>query len=332
VPFVPRLAARLGVLTLLWLSIAAAITSFLAFKLLFALAWWFPLRFVFAAAFGVLFVLSEFWINAAAPPHRRGLVMGIYATVLAIGFAIGPAALKAVGTSGWPPYLAGTALYALAAVPLAAGRGLSPTLEGRPTRGVASFVVTAPAATLAALVFGAAESGGFALLPVYALRLGFDPEDAAFLVSVLALGTVAFQIPIGLASDRTDRRLVLLVAALAGLAGAAAMPLTAGRNWGFAATLFAWGGLTGVLYTVGLAHLGARFTGADLAGANAAFVVLYSVGLAVGPPVIGWCMDASAHGFAWSLAGFFAAYTAVVIRRMRRDRTPPPGGGRTTNV
>jgi MFS family permease len=328
VPFVPRLAARLGVLTLLWLSIAVAITSFLGFKLLFAVAWWFPLRFLFAAALGVLFVLSEYWINAAAPPHRRGLVMGIYATVLAIGFAIGPAALRIVGTSGWPPYLAGTGLYALAALPLVAARGLSPALEGRATRSVLSFVLAAPVATLAALVFGAVETGGFALLPVYGLRLGFDPGNAAFLVSVLALGTVVFQIPIGLLSDRVDRRFVLLASGLAGAVGAAAIPLVAGQNWGFYATLFVWSGLVGALYTVGLAHLGARFTGIDLASANAAFVALYNVGLAVGPPIVGGSMDLSRpHGFAWSLAAFFAVYAAVVIWRMHGGREAQAAGG-----
>src|SRR5215212_12250566 len=86
---------------------AAAVVSFLGFRLLHDIVWWFPLRFLFSASFGVLFVLSEYWINAVAPPDRRGFVMGIYATVLALGFAIGPAVLKLVGTTGWPPYLVG---------------------------------------------------------------------------------------------------------------------------------------------------------------------------------------------------------------------------------
>src|SRR5215207_1513514 len=114
VPFVPRLAARLGVLTLLRLAIVVAVVSFLGFRLLYDITWWFPLRFLFSASFGTLFVLSEYWINAVAPPDRRGLVMGVYATVLALGFAIGPAVLKLAGTTGWPPYLAGAALYASA--------------------------------------------------------------------------------------------------------------------------------------------------------------------------------------------------------------------------
>ena len=68
VPFVPRLAARLGVLPLLWLAIAVAIASFLGFKLLFDSCWWFPLRFAVRGGARGPVRPSEFWINAAAPP------------------------------------------------------------------------------------------------------------------------------------------------------------------------------------------------------------------------------------------------------------------------
>jgi MFS family permease len=323
VPFVPRLAARFGVLPLLWASVALVTASLVAFRVLFGFAWWFPLRFVFSVGLGVLFVLSEYWINSAAPPARRGFVMGIYATVLALGFAAGPVILLLVGTSGWAPYLTGAGVFALAALPLALARGLSPDVEHGTGRSVASFLAAAPAATLAALVFGAVETGGFALLPVYALRLGFDADSAAILVSALAAGNVAFQIPLGLLSDRIDRRLVLLGAAAAGLIGAMLLPLLAGSPAALVAVLFAFGGLTGALYTVGLAHLGARFTGADLVSANAAFVLLYNVGLIVGPPVVGGSMDAlPPHGFALALAGFCALYLAVVLWRFLAARAP----------
>ncbi|HSP24644.1 MAG TPA: MFS transporter, partial [Saliniramus sp.] len=128
VPFVPKLAARVGVLTLLWLAVGLAALSLIAFKVVFDIFWWFPIRFLFSIALGTMFVLSEFWINSAAPPARRGFVMGIYATVLALGFAAGPAVLALVGTSGWPPYIAGSILCCLAALPLLLARGISPQI------------------------------------------------------------------------------------------------------------------------------------------------------------------------------------------------------------
>ncbi len=47
------------------------------------------------------------------------------------------------------------------------------------------------------------------------------------------------------------------------------------------------GGVVAGLYTVGLAHLGSRLGGADLAAANAAFIFCYSLGMLVGPQTLG---------------------------------------------
>ncbi len=279
VPFVPRLAARLGVLPLLVGAIVLGALCLVAFKLLQGIAWWFVLRFVFSTSLGALFVLSEFWINAAAPPERRGLVMGIYATVLALGFAVGPTLLALLGTQGTAPYLGGAGLFLVALVPLLLARGLSPEIGHGASRSFVAYLRLAPAATAAALVYGAVETGGFAILPLYGLRLGYDAETAAGLVSALALGNVMFQIPFGWLADRMDRRLVLLMAGLGGALGSSLIPIASTTFPALLVLLFLWGGIAGTLYTVGLAHLGATVRGAELAGANAAFVVLYNVGL-----------------------------------------------------
>jgi MFS family permease len=317
VPFVPRLAMRIGVMPILVAAVLTLTVTLPLFKAIFLFPVWFPLRFVFSASLGVLFVLSEYWINAAAPPARRGFVMGIYATVLALGFAVGPALLSLVGTSGWAPYLVGAGLFLLGLIPLAAARGISPVIDKGGGRTILSFLLAAPAATLAALVFGMVETGAFALLPVYGLANGFTAESAAFLVSVLSIGSVLLQLPIGMLSDRVDRRLVLLGVAGLGLASSLAIPLAMERTMLLYPLLVVWGGVIGGLYTVGLAHLGARFTGAELAAANAAFVILYNAGVVAGPPLIGLGMDTAEHGFAYAVALFLAVYIVVVLARVR---------------
>ncbi|WP_232631862.1 MFS transporter [Methylobacterium sp. Leaf118] len=319
VPFVPRLAARIGVVRLLVLAIVLGGLCLTAFKLLPSLPLWFPLRFVFSTTLGALFVLSEYWINDAAPPERRGLVMGVYATVLALGFAIGPALLTGLGTEGFAPYLAGSGLFFLGLVPLLAARHRSPTLGHGGGGGLARYLRLAPVAVLAAALYGAVEAGAFAILPLYGLRIGLDATGAAALVSAAALGNVLFQIPVGLLADRVDRRAVLLGASLLGALGAALIPTASGSVPGLMALVFAWGGIAGTLYTVGLAHLGATLRGPDLAGANAAFVMLYNAGLMLGPPLVGGGMDlAPPHGFALALSLMFLAFTVPVTRSLLR--------------
>ena len=138
-------------------------------------------------------------------------------------------------------------------------------------------------------------------------------------MSLIALGNVLFQIPFGWLADRVDRRLVLLMAGLGGALGSSLIPLASSSFPALLVLLFLWGGIAGTLYTVGLAHLGATVRGPELAGANAAFVVLYNVGLMLGPPIIGGGMDlAPPQGFAYSLCLLFLGYAGIVALRIVR--------------
>lgn len=317
-PFVPALVRRMGPRALLAIAIAVTALSLPAFKAASAFALWFPLRFALGAALCILFAVSEFWINAVAPPNRRGLIMGIYATALSIGAAAGPLLLSLLGTQGWAPYLAGGAVLACGLIPLLLARGMAPKIaDDGDGHGVLSFIRRSPIATLAALVFGAIETAVMSFLPLYGLRLGLPEGQASLLLTIAVMGNVAFQIPLGIISDRIDRRFLLLFCSVVGTVGAFALPYVSVTSMTFHIAIFIVTGIVGSLYTVGLAHLGARFHGADLAAANAAFVMLYSIGLIIGPPLVGFGMDLyDPYGFAIVIGGMLGAYVAIVGIRL----------------
>lgn len=314
---VPRLARWLGVQTLLFMALLAAILSLGAFAIYENYWAWLLIRGIFGAALTVLFVLSEFWINTVAPPNRRGIILGLYTTSLAAGFATGPTILAVTGTKGLPPFLAAIALFMIAAVPVALVGGQAPHIEQQTKTSLRGFLTAAPAATLAALIYGAIETAAMGLLPVYALRNGMTAETGALLVSLFALGNVIFQIPMGLLSDRVDRRRLLRITATAGLLGALVLSFGLGGNFLlFAILLVIWGGGVGSLYAIGLAHLGSRYQGAELAGANAAYIMLYSVGMLAGPPLLGIGLDLAPSGLFLAIALLLAAYLGIVSWRI----------------
>jgi MFS family permease len=316
-PFVSRVAARLGTGATL---VGAILVGAAALPLYYWVEdfWlWFPLRFVSGATTTAAFVLSEFWITSSAPAGRRGFVMGAYGTVLAVGFALGPALLAVAGTEGLLPFAIGAAILVLAALPIIFAPAKSPVIDQGGRGGFLRFLVAVPAATGAALVFGFVEAASFALLPVYGQHVG-HPVSAAILFAVaVTLGNV-LQLPIGIVSDRFDRRTVLLVISVVGFGGAALLPLAAASLAAALVLLFLWGGFIGGLYAVGLAHLGQRFTGGDLAAANAAFVFCYAAGSLFGPAAAGLGMEAyDPNGFAIVLALAFLPYIILVAAPRR---------------
>lgn len=311
-PFVPGLARAFGLRPTLAAAILAASLSLLAMPLSPFPAW-FPLRFIFGAGIGTMFVLSEYWITTSAPEQKRGLVMGVYGTVLATGFALGPVLMALFGSIGLLPYMVGAGLFLLAIIPLVWAGGSAPSLIEKPRTALLAVILAAPAATVAGFIFGAIETGGFALAPVYGLRIGLSEAQAALLVSALAIGNIVFQVPVGLLADKIDRMVILAACAALGLIGALLIPFLSHHFVSLIVGLVIWGGVVGTLYPVGLALLGSRFSSADLAQANAAFVILYSSGLIVGPAAIGAGMDAlNPHGFAFSIAAFFALFLALL--------------------
>ncbi|MBA5778006.1 MFS transporter [Stappia sp. F7233] len=321
-PLAPALAFRIGTARATYYSVALAALALIGFYYATAFWMWFPLRFLFHGAVTVAFILSEYWINALAPDSRRGLVMGIYATVLSIGFAAGPLLFTLTGTQGLVPFVSGAALLVAAAVPVLLARNDEPPSHGEGgSLPLLTYLVGAPLGTLAGLVFGAVESGSLSLLPVFGVRIGLAPSEAALLVSAVALGNVVLQIPLGLAADRFDRRWLLFLCAAIGAAGALLMPTVSGNLWLLIAVLFIWGGFIAGLYTIGLTHLGARYRGKALAGANAAFVMMYSAGMLLGPSTMGAGLTLfGAQGLPFVAAAFFGVFALFALLRISSRR------------
>lgn len=313
-----RIGSYFGVARSMMIMLLISGLSFLGFYLFPQIWAWFGLRISLHFALTVLFVLSEYWVNTSAPPAKRGLVLGIYATCLSLGFAVGPWLFSKIGSAGFMPFGIGTFIIALAFIPVLIASKDSPEFEEGEHVPFLPYIFIVPAATMAVFVYGAVETGGFALFPVFGTRVGLNEGDAALLLTMVGLGNVLMQIPLGLISDRIrDRRILLLICALIGFIGMIALPHVVTNWYLMAFLLLIWGGVVAGLYTVGLAHLGSQLQGRELASANAAFIFCYGLGMLAGPQAAGVGMDLmGANGFPLTLSLFFAAFIIIVLFRL----------------
>lgn len=314
-PQVPHWIRRFGASHFLAAALVVVAAALLAIYAAPNLALFFCVRFVLSAALNGLFVVSEFWINQLADERNRGRMVALYAICLSGGFGAGPTILAAFGTRGIAPFLAGAGMMLLALVPVLAVRKTAPQIvehKGRPLRGL---MRAAPAALLAALVFGAIDGGMAGLLPVYAVRSGYSEGHAALFVSALMLGGILLQYPLGYLADHMDRRRLLALCTAASIAGAGLTPVVIHHPPAIAVVLVFWGGLAMGIYTLGLTILGERFKGAELAGANASYVMLYALGMIAGPSLEGFALDVwNPNGLAVALGGICLLYLLFLLR------------------
>jgi MFS family permease len=315
-PLIPWLARRFG-------AGATALTcAGVAAILLALIGWtqdllaWFPLRFLLGAAINPLYVLSEVWVIALAPPRQRGWLMGLYTAIVSAGFAAGPLSLILVGSEGWPPFLVGIVAFAVCGTCLASVLPRLPTVDdGGGEASVRSFLPHAPVLLLAVIVAAAFEQGILSLLPVYGLGHGLGEPTMSGLLAVLIAGNIALQVPLGLAADRLTQRSVLIACAAGTALGCLLLPFVIGTvlQWPLA---FMWGALSYGIYTVALVELGERFSGAMLVAGNAAFALMWGVGGMSGPPATGALMDAI--GLQGLPVGFAVLCTGLAIVALLR--------------
>ncbi|MBS0540754.1 MAG: MFS transporter [Proteobacteria bacterium] len=317
--FIPAMAARLGAVRL----ISACVLLNAAISVVFAFtsdtALWFGLCVLSGVVGGVPWVVSEIWINLVTDESRRGRAVAVYSTLVALGLAVGPLVLQVAGVYGPRPFLVNAALGLLVILPLLPNWRLAPPIRPTGSGGFARVIALAPVALLAALACGLGGQGAFSFLPIFAVGAGVAPETGAMWLSAFVIGNLVLQWPIGWMADHLDRRAVLAGCALASAALTAALPLIDATGPAVLGVLLLWGGVSFAIYSVGLALLGQRFRGGDIARANAALTSVYTAGGMIGPPIAGTALDLVGRpGFGLSIAGFYLVAGVGAVLALRR--------------
>jgi MFS family permease len=287
----PPCVRRFGIRNLLLACFALNLITFLALKVFAGYAAWFVLRMLLGMLGSSIFTATEAWISLLAGEGTRGRIIGFYAAALSAGFAIGPLLLVITGITGWPPFLANTAITATAALPLLVvgdtTRDLGRNRGGSPLAMVrrAPFILTAVA------LFGLYETAILALLPIWGVRFGLADSVAAATVSAVYCGAIALQVPLGWLSDRMPRLLVLQLCGIGGLTGAILLLVAPAPLPALFILLFAWGGLVSGIYPLALGMAGDRFHGQEMVTVNAAIIMAYGLGALAGPTLGGAALD-----------------------------------------
>lgn len=317
---VPRIVARLGIFKAILASITLTGALMLLFPAVDDYAAWCVIRFVIGCIGVVHWIASETWINLLARDDNRSRVMAVYATVMAGGFVGGPLLLSLTGTDGWLPFIAIAAASLVALVPVLLIRSTPPALDRALHLDLFGVMRRVPLVMAAALVAGFVDASLFSLIPVYQVRAGQAEQLAVLSLSVFMAGNLVLQYPIGWIADHTSRRLAAMATAAIIALGAIAYPLLLpALGPPFWLMMFVWGGVSWGMYTLGLALLGERFQPAQLAAANAAFVMMYEIGSISGPVSAGAALDRwPVYGLPVAVALAAALFIAAALLPQRR--------------
>jgi MFS family permease len=290
-PFIPPLARRFGAWFICVLSLCLAAVLLMLMAVFRDVTIWFLLRFLLGIANTVIFVTSETWINQLAPPKIRGRIIGLYTTIAAAGFALGPLTIAIIGSHGLLPFLVGIVGILMALPFIMSARSHLPEFNGTEKTSIFSLFMIAPLLMLAVAFAALFDQVMISLLPIYSLRHGLSESTASLMLMVLIVGNVLLQIPIGWLADRISRKNLICYLAFGTVAGSILLVWLIEGSMLIWPMLFVWGAVAFGTYTVAMVELGDRFSGTLLLAGNSAFGLMWGIGGIIGPSVVGGAMD-----------------------------------------
>lgn len=270
---------------------------------------WVALRVLAGASIVALYTLIESWLNDQTPQALRARIFAVYMTVHQLSLALAQQILRFDSDNAVALFMVSALCVSLAVMPVSATRLTQPVAHRTGSFSLLRILRETPVAGAGALLSGMAIGAFWSMAPVYALRAGYGEGWVALFMSAGILGGALLQWPLGALSDRIDRRLALAIAAL--LAALSALPLLA-DGMGEAVAIVAialFGGFAFAIYPMVVAHLVDHLAAEEIVAGSSAILLLYGVGAAIGPLVVGLSM-------AWvgpsALALHFAATHAML--------------------
>ena len=319
-PWAPGLMRRYPPSRVMQAASVALAVLFIIAGLIPNVWFWFPLRFLIGAFTSMLWISSEVLINDLAAERWRGRIIGLYASVGAAGFAMGPLLLIMTGSEGMMPFFATTALVLLAGVPLFFVSHQRMGHEDEKTTGLWKIFLLAPTIMLINVVYAASAESLLTFFPIFGMSLGLSENFALGLMTVMGLGGMILTLPISWLADHVDRMGLLVICVLLTMLGLYFMPQLIQRPISAGIFAFVFGGVEGMIYVLGVIMVGARFKGPMLAAATTMFTACWGAGTVIGPFLVGLGMDRFGEGeMAFLVLLFFAAFLPMpVIAWLRR--------------
>ncbi len=304
----PSLIRRIGhIRTFAFYAALAAVAVLL--HVLVVNPWvWLVLRVLYGVSLVTLYMVIESWLNAQVSGEKRGQVFALYMAVNLGALAAAQQLLNLDSPMTFTLFALAAILICSALMPITLTRQAQPSLPDMPATDLLQLARIAPLPLMGAGISGLALGGFWGLAPVYASQVGFDAAGVGLLMSMTILGGAVLQWPIGLFSDKHDRRVVMLwVVAIAAVLALVVAPIQAGPL--LLGLMFLWGGLAFSIYSIAVAQMVDHLHPDEILSGSSGLLLANGFGAALGPVVAGGLM----HLFGAVALPLFFAVTLCLL-------------------
>jgi MFS family permease len=267
---------------------------------------WLLLRFLTGAAISGLYTVIESWLNSQSTSETRGRILSVYTFVTLIALLGGQFLINLAPVESSTLFSLGAIFLALAIIPVGLTRRMAP-LPVEPTQFQFSLLYSRSRSAFAgALLSGLVVGSFWSLGALFASSYSTSAMDVTWFMSAAIAGGALLQYPIGLFSDRVDRRIVLTMLCIGGAVAAAAVALSIALPWYLAAVFF-FGAMVMPLYAMALATAADVSASDEFVQIGTSVLLLNALGAALAPLPLGQLMAMAGP------AALFWAFSAICL-------------------
>src|SRR5690606_37011265 len=284
---------------------------------------WFPLRVLTGISMMGLFMVVESWLNERSPREFRARVFSFYMIMQYVGSGAGQYLLNIGAITEPVHFFVIGMLFALCLLPVSLTRTMHPAPIGAVSFNWSRIYKPAPFGLLGVLVSGVINGSFYGLAPIYARTQGLDLSQVANFMAATIVGGLLLQYPVGMLSDRFERRLMLALLFFAsGSVGALLAIGGADAVWLMYLSAALFGGAAFTIYPVAVAHTHDHFDASKVVVVSAALLVVYGLGATIGPllaSVAMWLLGARGLFLFVATVALLFSLVALLSRRVEPE-------------
>uniref|UniRef100_UPI0035C844E0 MFS transporter n=1 Tax=Yoonia sp. TaxID=2212373 RepID=UPI0035C844E0 len=271
----------------------AALASFISAVLILypampnSLAWVLG-RVIIGFCFSGVYVTAESWLNNSATNENRGQALSLYMIVQMVGIVSAQGLLVLADPSGYVLFVISSVLVSISFAPILLSISPTPAFESTKPMSLKELLRISPLGVIGMFLLGGVFSAQFGMAPVYGSEAGLSIGQISIFVAAFYVGAMVIQYPLGWISDRMDRRLLIMITAALGGAGAVLAMVGGGSFIVLIIAAFLVGGMSNPLYSLLIAYTNDFLDYDDMAAASGGMVFINGLGAISGPIITGW--------------------------------------------
>ncbi|MGK6312812.1 MFS transporter [Neorhizobium sp. DT-125] len=324
--YVTRLLRAIGHIRTFSAMASVSAASAIGMSMIIDPTFWFAMRFVTGIAVASLFATVESWINAKVTNANRARTLSVYRLVDLTSVTVAQYIIPAAGIDGPLVFNIIAIALTLSLVPISLADKSGPAPPETIAFDLKAVWRISPLAVVGVVAVGLSMAAFRNIGPIYAEELGMSITAIATFMSAGIIGGVVLQYPLGIYSDKLDRRRVIVWTTIGSIVTGAYLSFGAGTNeTANIVGVFLFGAFSMPLYSLCSAHGNDYAKPGEHALVSAGLLFYWSVGATVGPLLASILLEYyGPRAFFLYTSFIFMGFLIFTVRRMRARPSVPP--------